>query len=116
VSGVVGRVDALDRGRPSDYSQSRNDPEVTISTLPTETVAEDRPRPCSLSLSLPLILPLPLSLLLNLSLPLAGAGTRAQEKPTASVPSGTERGTGTETGWGNHTKLQPKSLPAHRRV
>ena len=35
----VGRVVALDTGRPSDYSPSRNDPEVTMSGSPSAPVA-----------------------------------------------------------------------------
>jgi len=68
VSREVGWEDALDPGRPSDYSPSLNDPEVIMSGAPEKPVADDCR--CSLSLSavtedcrclLPLLLPLSLS-------------------------------------------------------
>ena len=56
VSREVGWEGALDTGRPSDYSQSRNDSEVIMSRSPSAAVADDWHCRCllPLSLSLPL--------------------------------------------------------------
>ena len=47
----VGWEDALDPGGHSDYSPSRNDPEVIMSGSSSKPVADDCRRRCSLSLT-----------------------------------------------------------------